>query len=230
MQAQDVMTRNVVTVDPDDAVPAIARLLLDRSISGVPVVDGAGTVLGVVTEADLLRRPENQTEPVPKWWLRGFADNATLALAYTKSHGQHARDVMSRPAVTAPPTMPVGELAALMERRHIKRVPIVEDGRLVGIVTRANLLRGIAGMRSDPHAPRPSDREIHDKLMQELRTQDWVSPWLRTVTVDNGTVGLWGFVASEAERRALQVAAERIPGVVAIEDHLTLRSPRRGLL
>src|SRR5579862_9244949 len=221
MQAQDIMTRDVVTVAPEAPVQEIARLLLERGISGVPVVDATGQVLGLVTEGDLLRRPENQTAPAPRWWLRGFGDSAALADAYTKSHGLHARDVMTRPAIAVPPTMPVGDVAALMERRHVKRVPVVEAGRLVGLVTRANLLRGLAGGRADKRDLPPNDREIHERLRAELARQDWASPWLRTVTVENGRVDMWGFVASEAERRALRVVAERTPGVVAVEDHLT---------
>jgi CBS domain-containing protein len=253
MQAQDIMTRDVVTVRPEALVQAIARLLLERGISGVPVVDATGQVLGLVTEGDLLRRPENETEAAPRWWLRGFGDSAALADAYTKSHGLHARDVMTRPPVTVPPTMPVGDVAALMERRHIKRVPVVEGGveggRLVGLVTRANLLRGLAGGRADKRDDKrddkrpdmladkvgdqrdlgPTDREIHARLRAELARQEWASPWLRTVTVENGRVDMWGFVASEAERRALRVVAERTPGVVAVEDHLTVRAPRHGI-
>lgn len=229
MQAQDIMTREVVTIAPEAPVQEIARLLLERGISGVPVVDAAGQVLGLVTEGDLLRRPENQTEAAPRGWLAGFVDSAALARAYTKSHGLYAREVMTSPAVTVPPDMPVGDVAALMERRHIKRVPVVEGGRLVGLVTRANLLRGLAGTRSGERAVRPSDREIQDRLTAEFGKQAWASPWLRTLTVENGTVEIWGFVTSEAERQALRVVAERTPGVVAVEDHLTVRAPRHGI-
>jgi CBS domain-containing protein len=147
VQAKDVMTAKVVSVTPDTPVEQIARLLLEQRISGVPVTDASGRILGIVTEGDLMRRPDLQTERRRPWWLRIVADERTRAEEYTKTHGSRAADVMTRNVVTVTEETTVGEIARLLERHHIKRVPVVREGKLVGIVSRANLIQGLAARR-----------------------------------------------------------------------------------
>ena len=221
MQARDVMTAPVVTVRPDTRVEEIAQLLLERRISGVPVVDGHGRLVGMVTEGDLMRRPEIGTERHRGWWLRFFGDERARAEEYARAHGSRAEQVMTRNVVTVSDETSVGEIARLLEEHHIKRVPVVRDGKVVGIVSRANLLHGLAA-HSDPTPPaRPmDDRSVREAVLQALERDGWTAHSRLNVIVRNGVVELWGVVDSDQSRRAIRVAAENTPGVVAVKDNL----------
>ncbi len=221
MQAKDIMTTNVATVTPDTSVNDVAKLLIEKSISGAPVTNADGTLVGVVSEGDLLRRPELETERHSSWWLDLLANNRETAAEYVKSHGTKAADVMTRNVVSVSETATVGEIAATLEKHRIKRVPVVRDGKVVGIVSRANLLHGLAA-RKEPSAATPSadDRTIREKLTEQLESQGWVSSGSLNLIVDGGIVQLWGWVDSEEERRAIVLAAEQYPGVKGVEDHL----------
>ena len=221
MQAKDVMTTKVVTIAEDTEVGAIARVLLEQRISGVPVVDEAGRVLGIVSEGDLMRRPESGTAPQRSWWLRLVASPEDKAHDYVKTHGMRAADVMTRNVVTVVEDSGVGAIAQLLEERRIKRVPVIRDGKLVGIVSRANLLHGlVAHNKQIGEAPSPDDRSIRDQVIAELKEQGWVTHGSLNVIVSDGVVELWGWVESEEERKAFRIAAETVPGVRAVEDHL----------
>lgn len=221
MLASDVMTKQVVTVPPDAPVPEIARLLLDRHISAVPVVDADGRVLGIVSEGDLIRRPEVAGPHRRSWWLALLSGGEGDAAEYVKAHGGQASDVMTRPAVTVTEDTPAGDIARLLEERRIKRVPVVRRGRLVGIVSRADLLRGLASSKpSQRKAPRASDQAIRQKLITRLERESWVPFGQLNVIVTDGVVHLWGLVDSADQRRALVVAAREISGVRGVEDHL----------
>lgn len=220
MQAKDVMTANVITVRPDTTVEEIARLLLERHISAVPVVDAQGAVLGVVSEGDLLRRPELASERRQPWWLRLVGNAAERAEEYLKTHGLHAEDVMTHPVVTVTEETPLGRIAELLEKRRIKRVPVVRDGRLVGIVSRANLLHALAARKDEPAEPSTDDRALREAVTGELEQLDWATHGALNVIVTGGVVELWGWVESAEERKALIAAAEGVPGVRAVEDHL----------
>jgi CBS domain-containing protein len=221
MQARDVMTTPVVTVRPDTRVEEIAQLLLERRISGVPVVDAAGTVVGLVTEGDLMRRPEIGTERQRGWWLRFFGDERARAEEYARAHGSRAEQVMTRNVVTVSDETSLAEIARLLEEHHIKRVPVVRGGKLVGIVSRANLLHGLA-THADPTPPaRPmDDRSIRDAVSRALERDGWTAHGRLNVIVKNGVVELWGLVDSEEARRAIRVATENVPGVAAVKDNL----------
>lgn len=221
MQARDLMSTTVVTVSPETRVREIARLLLTRHISGVPVVDADNRVVGIVSEGDLMRRAETGTERRRSWWLSPFMDADELAREYVRSHGRRAADVMTRDVVTVTEDAPAGEIATVLERHRIKRVPVVRDERLVGIVSRADLLRGLAA-QSPQRETRPSadDRAVRERLLQELRASDWASPESVNVVVTDRVVHLWGIVRTEQERQAMCVAASNVPGVRAVEDHL----------
>lgn len=220
MKARDVMTSTVYTVAADTPVAAIARLLLERKISGAPVVDAENRVIGVVSERDLMRRPETGTMRRPGWWLGLVASSDELAADYVKTHGTRARDVMSRPAITVDEDTDLADVAALLDRRGIKRVPVVRDGRLVGIISRANLLQGLLG-RSRAVTP-VSDAAIRTALLDELHREPWANMLSTNVVVTNGVVHLWAVVHSEHERDAMVVAAEGVPGVVRVENHVAI--------
>ncbi len=220
MQAKDIMTTNVITVTGDSRVDEIAALLLQRNISGVPVVDAEGRVLGIVSEGDLMRRPESGTERQRSWWLRLMADSKEDAEQYTKTHGMRAEEVMTRDVIAVSEDTSVGDIAQILEERRIKRVPVLRDGKLVGLVSRANLLHGLVAHKARIEAPSADDRSIREQITAEIERQDWVSHGSFNVIVNDGVVELWGWVDSDQEREALLVATENVAGVRAVEDHL----------
>jgi CBS domain-containing protein len=222
MKAADVMTLDVLTVRPETATSDIAALMLERGVSAVPVVDDQRKVLGLVSEGDLMRRVEAGTEKRRSWWLALFASNATLASEYVKSHARQAKDVMSAPAITVSEEISLADIADLIERHGIKRVPVVRDGKLVGIVSRANLLRALATFQTAATPAKPDDRAIREAVLAELREQRWSTAGGGNVVVADGVVHLWGAITSEEERRAARVAAENVPGVIAVQDHMSL--------
>ena len=220
MRARDVMVRAVATTKPETTVEEVARLMINLRISGVPVLDRNGQLVGIVTEGDLLRRAETGTERRRSRWSEWFS-NARLAAEYVKSHSRRVEDVMTREVVSVGELASLGEIAELMETRRIKRVPVVHDGKIVGIVSRADLLQVLAsGGIKTPEDER--DHTIRIQLLAELREQKWTDPAEARVVVSDGVVHFWGTVGSEEEGKALRVAAENIPGVRGIEDHTIL--------
>jgi CBS domain-containing protein len=225
MNAGDVMIREVVTVGPDTPVLQIVQLLLARGISGVPVIDDEGALVGVVSEGDLLRRVEIGTEKHRGGWRAFFTGTATLAEEYVRSRGTVARDIMTREVVSVARTTPLGDIAELMEQRHIKRVPVLEEGRLVGLVSRSNLLRAFASQRAEPGAVvAADDTAIREALLAELGRQSWSRRAENTVVVTDGIVHLWGLVATPEELRALELAAQGVAGVKAVRNHMIVLS------
>ena len=221
MRAMDVMTGEVVTIAPEATVQAAARLMADRGISALPVVDKKERIVGIVSEGDLLHRAETGTERRRAWWLDRLAATDELAGKYIKTHGDRVEDVMTRDVVSVSDTTPLADIAILLETNRIKRVPVLRDGRLVGIVSRANLVRALAMTIDDtPDAAEASDRRIRERLLAELRGQRWAEVAPGNVTVNDGVVHLWSSYLSDREKRALIVAAESIPGVRRVEDHM----------
>ncbi len=227
MQAKDVMTPDPVTVRPETPVEEIARLLLDKRISGVPVVDEAGRVVGIVSEGDLIRRLEDSGEDPPRrrsWWLELLQLPEERARAFVRAHGRRARDIMTPDPVTVRPEMPLPAIARLLEERGIKRVPVVdEEGRLVGIVSRADLLRALAVQPPRPAAT--DDRALREAVLQAFDRAGLTHYPYVNVVVQDGVVHLWGIVGSREMAEALRVAAEEVPGVRGVEVHLAVRSP-----
>jgi CBS domain-containing protein len=176
MKARDVMTTQVVTVTPDTPVSAVASMMLLQDVSGLPVVDAAGRLRGIVSEGDLIRRAETGTDSKPRsWWLRLVGNEAEEARDYIKTHGATAGDVMSHPVETVRPDDDIAKVALLLERRRIKRVPVVSEGKVVGVVSRADLLRGLA-TRGTQDTPAPADdRDIREALVQHLAEQSWAA-------------------------------------------------------
>jgi CBS-domain-containing membrane protein len=227
MKARDVMVSPVVTVKPTCSVQEVAKLFLEHRISGVPVLDDQGKLVGIVSEGDLLHRVEAGTERQHSWWLRIVAGDGTLAADYAKAHARKVADVMTRNVIAAAPETPLNEIAMLLEEHSIKRVPVVRDGQLVGIVSRANLVQAVASMRAPLDVP-ISDTKIRESLLAHLRGQPWAHTSLLNITVNDGIVDLWGMTYSDAERKAIRVAAETAPGVRAVNDHLMERPVHTG--
>jgi CBS domain-containing protein len=220
MLARDVMVSPVISVDINATVRNVAKVLLDNHISAVPVLDGKGRIIGIVSEGDLMHRTEAGTEHRRSWWLEMFQSEWGAASDYAKSHASKVTDIMTRQVVTAAPDTPLHEIAELFETHSIKRVPIVNKaGDLVGIVSRANLIQAVATARPklELHL---SDASIRQALLDHLKHQTWAHSYGLNVTVANGVVDLWGVTWSDEERKALRIAAESIPGVATVKDHL----------
>ncbi|MCE8032660.1 MAG: CBS domain-containing protein [Halomonas sp.] len=221
MKAVDVMTTKVITVSPDTDVREIARLLLENNISALPVVDESNEVLGIVSEGDLMRRIESGAEHRKSWWLKSIFAGANNASEYIKTHARKAHEIMTRNPITITEDEPLHRVAKLLEKHHIKRVPVVRDDKLVGIVSRANLLRGFSATTPDLETPvTADDREIRDAILKEVdeNTGVWVDRI--NVIVTEGAVQVWGLVESQEEKMAVQVAAENTPGVKSVENNL----------
>ncbi|WP_374650873.1 CBS domain-containing protein [Dongia sp.] len=220
MLAIDVMTPAVVTASPDTSIPDLCRLMLESRISALPVVDAAGSVVGMITEGDLLRRCESGTEKKRAAWVELFVSNSQLAAEYVKSHGRKAKDIMTTEVVTVSESTSLRDIADLLEKHGIKRVPVLREKRLVGVVSRANLLQAlVATMASRPEAAAPKDdAAIRAKLVAEFADKSWRPS---NVIVRHGIAHLWGEVTSEEERAAMRVAAENTPGVEGVKDHTT---------
>jgi CBS domain-containing protein len=230
MKASDVMVTDVVTAKPDSSVYDVAELLLTNRISAVPIVDDAGKLLGMVSEGDLLRRGEADTGHERSWWLKLLMGRELLAAEYLKEHSRRVRDVMTRGIVSAEPDTPVADIATLLERYRIKRVPIVRDGKVVGIVSRANLIQALATLRTKATQPQSvADTELREKVVSRLKSEPWVRPSLVNVTVTDGTVDLWGIVGSSVQKHALRAAVEIIPGVKAVNDNVLVRPVGAGV-
>ncbi|MGA3400914.1 MAG: CBS domain-containing protein [Acetobacteraceae bacterium] len=220
MNAADIMTPDVITVRPDTPLDQVVTLMLDNRISGVPVMD-EDCVVGIVTEGDLLRRVELGSEPRRSHLLELVSRATPLAADYVRSHGRKASEVMTENVITVDDTTPIADIARLLEARRIKRVPVLRDGKLAGIVSRANLLRALATRLQATAPSLVDDQRIRTALLAELRQHKWGAMVAQLdVTVENGVVDLWGVVHSQEQKMAVRVMAENMPGVTRVEDHL----------
>jgi len=219
MKAADIMVKDVVTAGPEASVRELATIMLERRISGMPVVDGGGRLLGIVSEGDLIRRPEIDTDRVKLGWLRLLLSDEARARDFVKSHGRKAREVMTQPAISVTADAPLAEVVRLMERHRIKRLPVVEKGKLVGLVTRADLLRAFVARQAEAPAAQ-SDEQLRARIIAMLRHEDWATSAYVHVQVEGGVAQLWGTVESEEQREALIVAVRGVPGVKQVRPHL----------
>jgi CBS domain-containing protein len=218
MKAADIMTTPVVTVSPDTSVREAAALLVTRSISALPVIDGQRLV-GIVSEGDLIHRHEIGTDCALRgdpWWLRIFRPPSTTE-DYVKSHAARVKDIMSKEVATVGPDAPLWEVAELLDTRRVKRVPVLDAGRVAGIVSRSDLVRALAA--AEPPAVPQGDEEIRAALLAELERQAWWRRGFCAVTVKDGVVAYDGVIQLDGEKTAARVAAESIPGVRGVEDH-----------
>jgi CBS domain-containing protein len=218
MLAIDVMTPAVVTASPETTIPDLCRLMLESRISALPIVDANGAVVGLITEGDLLRRCESGTEKKRSAWTELFVSNSTLAAEYVKSHGRKAKDIMTTEVVTVTESTSLRTVADLFETHGIKRVPVLREKRLVGMVSRANLLQSlVASIEAKPEPAVPADdAAIRARLVAEFADKAWRPA---NVIVRQSIAHLWGEVNSEEERAAMRVAAENVPGVKGVKDH-----------
>lgn len=224
MKARDVMVSPVITVKPSASIKEVAQSLQQHHISALPVVDAAGQLIGIVSESDLMRRADLGTERQRSRWLSAlFVDEERLAAEYVRAHGRKVADVMTKRVITAAPDTSLNEIASLLEKHGIKRVPILENGALVGIVSRANLIQALAADRKGLEIPIP-DSKLRDRIMSHLNAQPWAHTSLINVTVNDGIVDIWGLTLSKEEKQALRVAAESIPGVRGVNDNVIMRS------
>jgi CBS domain-containing protein len=219
MRASDVMTTTVISVTPDMTIRQVAKIFVDNAISGAPVLDTDGSLAGMISEGDLLRRCEIGTDERKRAsWLDFWSANHE-ARDYVKTHATKVSDVMTTEVVTVRPDAPLGEVAGILEARHIKRVPVTEAGRVIGIVSRANLVQALASVPDEPVSDATlSDAEIRAVLMGELAGRKWGFAG-RNMVVTDGVVHLWGVFQSAEAINAVRVAAQNIPGVKGVEDH-----------
>jgi CBS-domain-containing membrane protein len=228
MIVADVMTRHVLSVAPDATVEDAAKLMLSRGISGLFVVDPKGDLAGVVTEGDLLRRDELGTERYRPWWLRLLVSPGRQAADFTRTHGRKVKDVMTEDVVSVASDANLEEVVETMEKHRIKRVPVTEAGRVIGVVARSDLLRALVG-RSREEAPTATDdRSIRAAILDALDNASWAPMTTLNVTVAQGVVDVWGTITNDDERRAICVIAENTPGVKTVHDHLVYVEPYSG--
>jgi len=228
MNVADVMTRHVISVSPDATVEAAARQMLERGISGLMVVDPKGELAGVVTEGDLLRRDEIGTVRHRPWWLRMLLSPGRQAADFTRAHGRRVRDVMTQDVVTVAADAALEEVVEAMERHRIKRVPVTENNRVIGVVSRADLLRALVVAERHDRPVATDDRSIRQAILDAMDKQSWTPLTTLNVTVADRVVDIWGTITNDEERRAICVVAENTPGVQQVNDHMVFVEPYSG--
>jgi CBS domain-containing protein len=231
MEARDIMTRDVVTVNPDTSVHDIAGLMVEKHISGLPVLSRDGQIIGMVSQSDLLHRTEigTERERERKWWFGVFADANALAREYAKAHGLRAQDVMSRYVVSVRGDAELRDVADILDNHSIKRVPVVQDGRLVGIISRGDLVRALSQVPTSKATKKVDNAALHKMLHDRIRTQPWIRESSINIIVNDGVVELWGIVETVDQRSALRVLVEEADGVTSVDDKISVGSPlRRG--
>lgn len=229
MKAEEVMTREVISIDPDATVLQAARLMLQHHISGLPVIDKDGNLVGVLSEGDFLRRRETKTERRRSRWLEFLMGPGRVAAEYSHSHGSKVSEVMTPDVQTVDEVTPLEDIVELMERRRIKRVPVICGGQVVGIITRSNLMHAMVSLARVAQPADKGDAAIREHLLAEIQKEQWAPAATTNVVVHDGVVELWGVIVDERQREALIVAAENVPGVKAVKDHLVWIEPTTGL-
>jgi CBS domain-containing protein len=230
MKVSDIMTRRVISIGPAGTILEAVRLMLQNHISRLPVIDADGALVGIVTEGDFLRRAETGTQRKRPRWLEFFTGPGKLADEYVHTHGRKIEEVMTPEPATVTEEAPLDEVVRLMEARRIKRLPVVRGGRVVGIVSRANLLHALASFGRKMPPSTPNDTAIREQILQEIDKQSWTSSHLINVLVRNGVVELWGTIFDGTTGAALKVLAENVPGVERVEDHLAWFEPVSGMV
>lgn len=223
MRAHEIMIRDVITVGPEAKVSDIADLFVRHRISAVPIVTDDKVVVGLVTASDLIHRKETRTERRRKWWLDMFVDNDTRAREFVKEHGLKARDVMSPAVISVSENAELAEVADILESHRIRRVPVLRDGKLAGLISRADLVRALA---KAPVLATPSNADnatLQKAVYDAVNKERWLNTIYMSFTVDNGVVEVRGYADSDAQKKALRVLIEEVPGVKAVNDGLTVR-------
>ena len=227
MQVRNVMTRNVISVKADDSIMTAAQLMLENRISGLPVVDADGAIIGIVTEGDFLHRRELGTTRQRPKWLQFIVGPGRLATEYVQSAGRKVGDVMTPEPYTIGENASLDEVVELMERHRIKRLPVMRDGKVVGIISRANLLHALASIAPAAAPVSDDDAAIRDRVLAALSKHNWA--FAVNVVVKNGVVDLWGTITDERVREACIVAVENVADVKKVHDHLVWVEPMSGM-
>jgi CBS domain-containing protein len=222
MFAKDIMTPQVITVSPDTSVQEIATLLIEKRISGVPVIDKNGDLVGLVSEGDLVHRIRGDDEQPRSWWLSLLGTPDDTPHAYLKSHGRVAADVMTRDLITARPITSVSKLAELLERNRIKRIPILDGTKLVGIVSRANILQALVSREGELPQVGNKDENIRSSILKEIGAHNWANGAALNIIVSGGAVECWGYVDNAAAKKAVCLAAQNTQGVRSVEDNIAV--------
>ena len=230
MKASDIMTPDVISADPDATVLQAARYMLQHHISGLPVIDKTGKLVGVLSEGDFLRRRETHTDHKRSRWLEFLMGPGKMAAEYTHTHGSKVAEVMTRDVYTVSDDASIEDIVRLMERRRIKRVPVMHGNKVVGIVTRSNLMHAMVSLSRSESKVASNDAVIRQKLLAEMKKEKWALSSMINVVVRNGVVELWGAIVDERQRDALKVAAENTPGVKEVKDHLAWVEVNSGMV
>lgn len=228
MRAHQIMTRNVTTVKADTPIFEAANLMLHQHISGLPVVEDTGKLIGIVSEGDFVRRREIGTQKKRGRWLGVFLGPGVSASEFVHEQGRKVGEIMTQDLYTATEDMPLEDVVQLMERHNVKRLPVVRGDRLVGIVTRSDLLRAVASLARDIPDPTADDDHIQKRVIASIEKNEW-TPLRFGVTVRDGIVHLSGFITDEQFRKAIIVAAENVSGVKLVHDHLYLFDAASGI-
>jgi len=230
MYAKDVMSSIVISVEPDSTILQAARQMLQHHISGLPVIDHDGGLVGILSEGDFLRRRETATERRHSRWLEFLMGPGRLAVEYSHSHGSKVAEVMTPDVHTVTEDTSLEEIVELMERYRVKRLPVMRGKKVVGMVTRSNLMRAMVSLsRAEPKTGK-DDASIREMLLAEMQKESWAPAAMANVVVCDGVVELWGVIIDERQREALKIAAENIPGVRAVKDHLVWVEPVSGMV
>jgi CBS domain-containing protein len=230
MKAKDVMTSTVISVEPDATILQAARQMLQHHISGLPVIDKSGKIVGILSEGDFLRRRETQTARKRSRWLEFLMGPGRLAAEYSHSHANKVAEAITTDVQTVTEDAPLEDIVELMERHRIKRVPVLRGDKVVGIVTRSNLMHAMVSLARAEPKPAKDDSAIREKLVAEMEKESWAPAAMVNVIVRDGVVELWGVIIDERQRDALKVAAENIPGVKAVKDHMVWLEPTSGMI
>jgi CBS domain-containing protein len=229
MKAKDVMTEHVITVAPNASIVEALQLMLQNRVSGLPVVDRSGNLVGIVTEGDFLRRVETGTERRRPRWVEFILGPGAIAKDYVHTHARRIDEVMTAEVETVGEDTPLEDVVALMENRRVKRVPVMGGTKLVGIVSRANLLHALATLSREVEPGAKSDATIRAAVLAMLDRQSWAPRHMIDVVVRNGVVELWGTVIDPDQRDAARVVAETVPGVTAVKCHIVWVEPMSGM-
>jgi CBS domain-containing protein len=230
MNAGEVMTVGVTTVRPDASVTEAARLMVEHGVSGLPVVDAHGQLVGIVTEGDFLRRTETGTERRRPRWLEFLLGSGRLANEYVHSHARKIQEIMTPDVITVFQSTPLQDVVTVMERHRIKRVPVLDGEKLVGIISRANLVQALARLAEEASPSQPDDEAMRRQILNNLNRERWTPKDALNVIVRNGVAELWGVILDERERQAIKVVAENVPGINAVRDHLVFVGPMSGVV
>ena len=228
MRAHQIMTRRVITVMPETSIVEAANAMLKHHVSGLPVVDAAGKLVGIVSEGDFLRRSETGTQRRRGRWLRFVFGKVPTAGDFVSEHGRKVSEVMTPEPFTVKEDSPLADVVDLMESKNVKRLPVMRDGKIVGIVTRANLLHAVASLARQVPDPTADDDHIRNRIFQAMEKQEWC-PFGLSVIVRDGIVHLSGILTDVQGRQAAIVAAENVEGVVKVHDHLRWVDARSGI-